>query len=542
MNASNTLIPKPNLRFHNRLKAGLQEPVHVHLGWSAIVIATSVSLLLMGNAFAQYQPGQEDLGGAWRRQSNLGHQQPMQDCVSGSDTPSFPPLQDRGMPPSDGQEAKSGAMHANQERLEQSPGMGTPPQNSIMQPQQGRPPVGQADQQGNSWFSGQSPQGDFYQNQQPGQNKPPQFSQPNQQQKQNQYQGGKQPVREGQKYGRPGEGESFGGQEKNQFGGDSGGYLQPCPHGGKAGNEFNGQNNQSGDTHQSDTGQLSTQQLKMMNRNAAQILQQVKAARAYIAKLKTQGVNAPDDLTEALSLLEEAASKLQNAKTQDDIPDMQELHDAMQTVQEGMQKLNMSAQLPRQIKQAEKEIQRAEASFKSAQARATKAKIDVSVQLSEFNQALAVQKETLAKIKAQAQSDPEEALNALHEEFFQNMDTVWRPYGEMQLLLNITQGIGSMAKEIKANDARITALKSKKVDITDLAELQADLKAQFNKVKEISATKPLDMEALQEAVSLLGEKKQAVSDKLQEVTGDDGYTTNGSGQGQGFQFNIPQGF
>lgn len=308
---------------------------------------------------------------------------------------------------------------------------------------------------------------------------------------------------------------------------------------------FNDAQNQGqmGGPNRNQSPQMDEQRLEMMKKGLKQFNKEVARIKSQIASLQKKGINIPVELSGAIAQMDAIAEKIKNADSVEAIEDdMDDFQDASNTIREWMPKLGMMAQMPQMFKQADKEISRAEKAYTSDAKRIKSSKMDLSDLLAEFRKAIDEQKAVLNTAKELSSSDPEKAINNLQDDFFGNMDNMWEKERVIQMALNIKQGMSQMTREMKDADSLIKKLKAKKVDTSELEQLLSQAKAEFEQVKVLASAKPIDLESLMDQIEKMIDVKQEFGDKVQELTGDTGYSMPQQQHGQNYQFNMPSGF
>ena len=287
---------------------------------------------------------------------------------------------------------------------------------------------------------------------------------------------------------------------------------------------------------------MDEQRFKMMKSSLSRFTSEIDKVKTQINSYKKKGMTVPSDAKEAVEQTTEFSKKVKEAKNADELDElMSEFQDSMDVIQEWMPKLPRLAEYPRFIKQAEKEIAKANKAYKSDAAKIKKAKLDLEEPLSEFKQEIEKQEELLKEVKELAKTDPDEALDRLHEEFFGAMDDMWSGEQVISMSLNIKKGLTQMNRDIKDAEMTIKKLKRQKIDTKDLENLLAQSKEQAAELKKIAAAKPIDTDAMIDAVDALMEAGSAFENKVQELTGDTEYMPD-LPKNQNFKFNLPKGY
>lgn len=291
-----------------------------------------------------------------------------------------------------------------------------------------------------------------------------------------------------------------------------------------------------------DIQKMDEQRFQMMKKGYNKFLAEMKRVKNQISMYKKKGVTIPEELRTALDNINSITEKIKSAQSADELDEvMGEYEDSIDIIREWMPKLPRLAVLPKMTKQADKEVNRALKIYISLEKKVTSSKLELDNQLAEFKADIEKQSILLAEIKIISKTDPEDALDKLQDEFFPDLDNMWEKQKVIETALNIRKGIGQMALEIKNSQKMIIMLKKKKIETSELGDLIKKAKSQLEEIKKLASAKPMDADATIEAVDNLMETKQAFNDKMQELTGDTGFTAPTPALGN-FQFNLPQGY
>lgn len=284
------------------------------------------------------------------------------------------------------------------------------------------------------------------------------------------------------------------------------------------------------------------QRLEQMKRGLTGFINSMNRVKKQVAQYAKKGVTIPDDLKQAVGKVEEIAEKIKNAQTVEEVEELPaEVEEVASVIQEWLPQLPRLAAIPQVLKQASREMSKVKRVYANDERKAKKSKMNLSDVLGEFKTAINEQQTLLNEIKGQIATDPAEALDRLQDEFFGNMDNMWEKEQAIQVLLNLQSGINQISRELKAADKVITNLKKKKIDTTELASLLSEAKIQYEEVKKLAAVKPIDADAVVDAVDELMDAKQLFNDKVEELTGENEFASNIPRE-QSFNLNLPEGF
>ena len=289
---------------------------------------------------------------------------------------------------------------------------------------------------------------------------------------------------------------------------------------------------------------MDEQRFTQMKKGFTRFVKEVARIKNQVNIYKKKGVTIPEDLTNAIGIMAETVDTIKSAITPDEIEEVMDgFQDSMMTVQEWMPKLPILVEIPRMVKQADKEIARAEKTYKTDEKKVKSSKMDLADYLSQFRLAIDTQKAILEEAKGLAKSDPEEALDKIRGDFFGTLDNMWEGEKIIQMALNLKKGISQMNLELNQAEKSLRSLKKRKLETGELQVLLTEAKNQFAQIKKMASARPLDVEAIIEAIDDLVDKKQEFADKVEELTGTSEYMPQASSSlSQPFQLNMPAGY
>lgn len=157
----------------------------------------------------------------------------------------------------------------------------------------------------------------------------------------------------------------------------------------------------------------------------------------------------------------------------------------MQTM---MPKLEMLARMPQMIKKADKEIVKLEKAYKTMSAKATRAKVDVTSVLQEWQTAIDEMKADLAAAKTGEFGEDDDPMQSLSDNVFDRMEETWRYNQTIDMVLNIKRNLKQVATAIKRYEKTIPKLEKKKEDMTEAKSLLADMKAKYDELNNLAAS------------------------------------------------------
>ena len=253
-----------------------------------------------------------------------------------------------------------------------------------------------------------------------------------------------------------------------------------------------------------DEGAIQKMQLKGMFMGIKQgmrgMSQGIKMMKSMLPRLTKQGITPPQELTDAITKAESFIAEVQAIKSADDIPDadafmdkMSDMADIGATLQEWGPKMGSLMRMGQMIKEADKRIKQMDAGVKRAKTQAAKSKVDLSNIITELDTNVEAAKQALADAKTK--TDPDDQQDAL-DTFFENVQNVFDSMKLIDDLKNIGKAKAGWVAQMKQNDTLLKQLQRKKLDVTEMATKQGELKAKLNELTQALAQKPIDQEAV----------------------------------------------
>ncbi|MDP2631071.1 MAG: hypothetical protein Q8P56_06750 [Candidatus Uhrbacteria bacterium] len=370
-----------------------------------------------------------------------------------------------------------------------------------------------------------------------------QYGQPNQQMQ------GKQPMQPqqgqmGQQGGQQGE-MMFGGLETSEGGVSCPGDLSVC----------SGMTQEEADKWEADQEKkmeeqqkkMDEQRFKQMKKGLSQFQKGVKRMKTAVTRIEKKlskcGVGVPSELKQALTDGEAVVPKIQAAQNIDDLDtvmdEIQSSGDAMQEwgprMGEFQRLCDMIRRADFEVKRIKRDVTRLEKKVKSQK------KFDLSELLADIKNASSKLEATLVFVKSKSKTDPEEALDELESDFFDNLSDLAISQQGVEMALNVTKGLKGADREIKKYDGLVKSLKNKKKDTADLEELVADLKARRKEIADFLAKKKFDPDDLVSLIEEATDARSLVVSALEEFGVSRDFVPQFK-QGQGVNFQLPQGF
>ncbi|GEM_PF-4417696 len=260
-------------------------------------------------------------------------------------------------------------------------------------------------------------------------------------------------------------------------------------------------------------------QLEQMKKGLTNMKRPLAAMKSKMGQLEKSGVTTPSDIKKFVGSMEQAMATIQSAQT------FEEAQDAMDTLQSGQQDfkdnfqtLQVASNWPKILKQANTAMKGQEKMLaKFIRDSKRKGALDISEPLGTFSQAIVTLKTTLASAQEKAKTgDIEEAISTLQDDFFGAMDDLRDTQETIMTLTNLTQYLTQTPRRLKLYESQLNALKKKKVDTQEADQTLVQLKGTFSAVKALSASKPVDPDAVSTAV----EEGSGFIEKLEASIGD----------------------
>lgn len=278
-------------------------------------------------------------------------------------------------------------------------------------------------------------------------------------------------------------------------------------------------NNQQQGPSEEEIKKMDERRFKDMKRGLGQFIRGSQMMKKSVAKTKTAinkcGVNIPEELSNALSSIDDLVKKINEAKTADELDEVvgniEEVGSVMQDWGPRMGDLHRLCQM---LKQADRDFKQVDRSFARYQAKKN-SKIDISEILAEYKTNIDNMRQALVQARELAKTDADEALSKIEDDFYGNMDNVRNSEQAINMALNINKGLRDAGAEIKKIDRDIKNLKRKKIDTAQLEELAAGFKAQVEEIKNMVKGK-FDVDELVDKVETAFDTREQIFDAMQE--------------------------
>ena len=288
--------------------------------------------------------------------------------------------------------------------------------------------------------------------------------------------------------------------------------------------------------------QQDARMLKDIKRGLTQMSRMLGPMISMIAKMEKTGVSAPQELKDTITKVSNLLTVVKSAKTMDEIlaAGFEDLQDWMMTINEGRQLLEMAARWGSTVKQVDTAVKRLQSVLKKDQALAKRVKLDLSSQIADFEAAVNELVAARDRAKELAKSgDIEGAYNELEENFFNKMEDVMQ---HDQIIQTVSR-LGKFESEFKRRYAQaqreINVLKRRKVDVTEMNALMAQIAEQGNEIKGLIKAQPLDQEAVFAALSSLEDLVQNLEELMDAAQGEKDELPWEQGKDQFRQVDLP---
>lgn len=263
------------------------------------------------------------------------------------------------------------------------------------------------------------------------------------------------------------------------------------------------------------------QMLKDMKRNIGNMERGLAASTNGLKVCTAAKVAIPSELTQMVADARALIQKVKQATSPDEIEDvdfsiMPEIGDSVRELVDTCYRLR---EIPKITKQITSEVKRVERELKSLKTKADRAKLDLTEQFNATAQGIASVKETLASAaQAKTADDVDEAMENL-QNVQQTFEDVHETLNTIRGVVDMQQGLRNAKNEIRDAERRITALKRKKVDVTELTVILVEAKATVTQIESLTKQKPLDINAIIETFDKLEDLRGRADDAFAKAEG-----------------------
>ncbi|MEK7643963.1 MAG: hypothetical protein AAB390_01520 [Patescibacteria group bacterium] len=244
------------------------------------------------------------------------------------------------------------------------------------------------------------------------------------------------------------------------------------------------------------------QRLQDVKRNIKGMEQGLKMFESQTARLKKQKITLPTDLSEKVAKARTTLNAIKSAKTWDEVESagMEDLQDTFMSLDESREQLEMISRWPKTLKQVNTQLAGMDRELKRDKAivdKLLKKGIDLNSNYSLFAEAIAKLKATRDDAVAKmAAGQSQEAFDALENDFFGQMDDAWENGRVIQMMNNLGRFNQDFKRGVASMNTTINKLKKKKVDVSGLTEILAQIKEKGASVTALLKEKPVDQEAI----------------------------------------------
>ncbi|MDO8592805.1 MAG: hypothetical protein Q7R92_03490 [bacterium] len=281
-----------------------------------------------------------------------------------------------------------------------------------------------------------------------------------------------------------------------------------------------GQGRQQGPSEE-DQKKMDERRFKDMKRGISQFSRGVAMTKKAMLRVKASvakcGVGLPEELTSALNQADDLVTKINAAKTADELDEvMGDVQDVGSVIQDWGPRMGDLSRLCQMLKEADRQSKSLDRGVKQIESRAkANKKVDLSEQVAEYKNVVNGLKDALAQAKSLAKTDPDSAMEKLEEDFWNNMDNLKNAQMQIDVVLNISQGMKNINSELKKYASQIKLLAKKKIDIAELQDLVNNLKAKFDEIQTMLKEKA-GADELADKIDEAFNTRQEIQDALQE--------------------------
>lgn len=258
--------------------------------------------------------------------------------------------------------------------------------------------------------------------------------------------------------------------------------------------------------------------LNQAKKGMTNFLKSLKMTQTKITKMEKQGITVPADLKGKIEVAIATLESIINAKEwseeiEEKMMSMQEIGDGMQEI---MPRLEMLSRLPQMVKKAQSEIKRLEKSYASAVKKATRAKVDVSSILGQWQAAIEELKNNLATAASGQFEEGEDPMQAIGEGVFENLESAWRFDQIIRMVLDVKRNLRDVQSMLKKYEKNIVRLEKKGQDMAEAKDVLDMMKEKFVEVKDIAWDKlePEEIEDFMNGLEGYMEMQQQMEEML----------------------------
>ncbi len=265
--------------------------------------------------------------------------------------------------------------------------------------------------------------------------------------------------------------------------------------------------------------QRDAQQLKMMQKDVARVMQGLKQPKALMAKATKAGLTIPQGLTMAISGIENYVKTVKNAKSMSEVESLDSNPgDYFSEISDYMGLLSRQLEFPKMLKQAKQ-------NFKTYQTAYTRLAKNKNINTVDLKKVIDDTASALAQIEANAKTATDTdsfdaVMSALGDIYDINFDNIRTEQQQAEFFANYKKGLTGFTTMIKSFTSAIKRAEQKKLDADSIAtakEQLAQVQQMFNDVKTAANNKPIDTEDLMSKVSDLSDLVNELNNALGDL-------------------------
>lgn len=260
--------------------------------------------------------------------------------------------------------------------------------------------------------------------------------------------------------------------------------------------------------------------LEGMKRGIKGMKQGVSQFEKQLTRLAKQHIAIPADISEKLEKAKALIAAIENAKTWDEAESagIEDAQDTMMNLDQSRGQLEMLARWPQTVKQLDRELQNLTRQLKQNKTiadRLNKKGIDVMDHVSTFeemvNKLKSVREEAVAKIAA---GESQDAFDLVENEFFGQMDDIFQHVKIIQIMNNMGRFVSDFKRGMADAMREIKMREKKGIDISEARAIFEEAKTQGEEVLALLKAKPIDEEAVLNALETFEESIMAFENQM----------------------------
>lgn len=270
------------------------------------------------------------------------------------------------------------------------------------------------------------------------------------------------------------------------------------------------------------------EQLKGLKQGIKGMEQGLKAFEGQLVRITKQKAVIPAEITAKVADIKTKLAVVKGAKTWEEAEaaGVEELPDSMESLNDYRDQLEVLMRLPMMQKQLDKQMNNLTKELKRTQTIVTKLQkqgVDLNEEQAAFaasvNQLKTVRDNGLAQVKSGNSEAIRAALDDLEENFFGQIGDVMEHSRVIQTMAGLSRFGAELARNLKTAQNQINQLKRKKINTAELESLLNQAKQKGNEAANLIKVKPLDEDAVMEAISALEDLRTQFDDQASELGG-----------------------